>query len=154
LGQPGQNRTAGTSNPVLLGPDYGTLRNVELEDDHSDEATVVHVLYSTTYTTVTDDRRYDSFGNVREIAIEDSDSGTADLAADTGRAELEKYRPKVTFRAEVVNQPALIFGAHYRPGDLVSCDILGKRYTRLIGGYERIMTKDGHAVKAKLEELT
>ncbi len=119
--------------PIIFSEEEGTLSNIELEVDASDEKTVVIAKGAASGTltlvqvAVDLERIAESpFGRIETVASNANSTDDASLL-DVARAKLHDSRPVVTFTAEL-NQVSKIRGIHYNLGDIVVARFLNKQY--------------------------
>lgn len=136
----GQDRT--TSNrPVLFGPGYRNMTEIEIEWDYRDEATVVYAGgdgegAGRLWTAVKDDSRVrrSPFGRI-EVFIDSKDQDDENLLMAEARAELAKRRPKLRLTGQAVDTPLTQFGRDYDYGDVVQAVVGELRFNCLVDAF-------------------
>lgn len=141
LGQRGADRTA----TVVLDEETGSLTDVEVEEDWSDEINVVYVGgdgqgSGRMVSERSDLARAEHDPFARREGWQDAPSvNDADKLAAIGDASLIAGQPRRAFKAKVT-QSSKYYGLDYKQGDLVTCRIRGEDF------YSRVQ-----AVKVKVD---
>lgn len=132
-GARGTDRRAGTPNALIFSEEAGTVENVVLEVDASEEATVIVAKgggdadNAIVQVAVDLTRLAESpLGRIERL-VEKSDVTSDAALLDIARAELYNRRPKVTLSGEL-KQTSKVRGVDYDLGDLISVRYRGKMY--------------------------
>lgn len=132
-GARGTDRRAGTSSALIFSEESGTVENVILEVDASEEATVIVAKGGGDSDNAIVQVALDSariaespLGRIERL-VEKPDITSDNALLDVARAELYNRRPKVTLSGELT-QTSKIRGVDYDLGDLVSIRFRGKMY--------------------------
>ena len=124
------HRFPGGLNPVILGPDFGNMVNVDVDENYEDEITVViaggqGIADTRTIATATDTVRVGSspFGH-RETFVQGNNSDSTQLA-DIADAKLRAGRPVRTVSGTLQDTPGTRYGLHWGWGDRVTVQVDG-----------------------------
>lgn len=134
VSQRGVDRRFGTSGQVIFSEDTGTLEDVELVIDRSEEVTVVCAAGAgdddlrVTAVACDTDRIGDSAFNRIEMVIEESNIDDTDQLQSLAEAELQKHRPVILLTGTIAETGRYIRGMHYDVGDLVTVVFDGQKY--------------------------
>lgn len=132
-GQRGIDHGSTSGDPILLGPQFGSLANVERVVDWSEEATVVYAggqdigaareMASASDSTLIGES---PFGRIEEFysAIQ---AASAAALQDDADARLRERRPRRSFTADFVNTPGAPYGQRVNFGDTVVCSVDGEQ---------------------------
>lgn len=136
VGQRGADHTFPSGNPpLMIGPDFNNLDNVELDDDASDEITrgiATGQGYGSIQAVARADdtaRQGESPFNLIEGVRNASGSGEASQLADEAEAELQSGIPRKTLSGRLVNTSGLLYGRDWTWGDLVTSQANGDTFT-------------------------
>jgi len=158
VNQRGTDRTAttGTGRP-LIGEAYGNLADPSLEEDASDEVTVMYALGEGIETArdvqeVSDTVRVAAsvFGRIEDTAdgwtMENSDS-----LSDYGNAALYERRPRARFTGRLLDVPGCRMGIDWSFGDRVTAEYEGERYDCTIAALSVTYAGGAEQIEAVLE---
>ena len=132
-GQRGVDHTfPGGNPPLLIGPEFGNLNNVEMDDDAEDEATRAIVAGSgqgaARQVARADDagRQGESPFGLIEAYLDAFQSGTS--LADEADALLRSREPRRTLTGDIEPTSGLLYGIHWNWGDLVTAQVDGESF--------------------------
>lgn len=133
IGVRGIDRRFGTANPIILSAARGTLTNVKVRNDWTDEKTVVYARNhgdgtTLSYSLVADNARIamSPFGRIETSLVITNVGGSSLQSA--AEAELRKLRGRERFLAEFQEQRGTRYGVELKLGDLVTAEHLGTMY--------------------------
>lgn len=136
----GQDRTL-LSAPIVFGPAYKNLTDIEIEWDYTEEKTVVYAGGDgegavKLWVAVGDASRSrkSPFGRL-ETFIDIRDQDDENLLTAEARAELAKHRPKLRLTGLAVDTPTMQFGRDYFYGDRVSAIVGDLRFDCLVDAF-------------------
>lgn len=120
------------ASPLLLGPDYGNIADIEYVVDWTDAATFAYALGQglgtrRKYQTASDDRRISEspYGR-KEVYVEAGNATTTAQLTSAAQAAVRAGRPKQTFKARIIETPATRYGVHWNWGDFVTVTAFGQ----------------------------
>lgn len=126
-GARGVDRRRGTTNQVILSESNGCLSDVEVEEDRTQEATVVMALGAgnddlrLVQVAVDTTRMAESPLNRIERVIDTSFVDDTALL-NAARSGLQAARPRITMSANILQAGRYIRGIHYDVGDIISAE--------------------------------
>lgn len=153
----GNDHTLSGAAPLVLSTATGSLSSIEIVEDYSEEATYVYGKGDGTLDAAVVEEAEDvarvgaSPFNRREVL---ADAGnTISEAAVSGAAlrRLEEGLPRRTFKAEITDTPASLYGVHWAWGDEVSVEYHGVTYDCIVDRVHRSITDAGERAEARLE---
>lgn len=133
IGQRGDDHRSTSTDPVLIGPDFGNLDNWELSRLTSGEATYVYgkgegIGTVAAISPAFNQTRIDiSPFNRREYLV-DSDAEDAAGLADDAEAGLRSNRLRETLVGTILETDGLMFDVHYGFGDYLTAQVQGKAF--------------------------
>lgn len=133
----GRYRGFSSANPVILSPLFGSLAEMERENDRREEVNSVFVTYNTKASTtrITDTmRRNIAPHGFRETYRDAANSGTQAAAEIEASDTLNAGKPRRLTRARVTNSATTRYGAEYHLGDVVGLLGLGLRLEAEVSG--------------------
>lgn len=141
IGQRGiDHRVPGGSPPVLIGPDFGNLDNVEIDEDWEDEATRIIVGGQGEGAARAIERANDTarqgespWGLIEHFEDSRNTSASADLL-DEADALLKLMRPRKIATGRVRPTSGLLLGVHYNFGDYVTFQAAGDSFDAHLSG--------------------
>lgn len=157
-GQRGIDHRLSSNQPVLIGPDYGNLDEVEFGIIHTDEANYIYAGGQgeedvRAIRTASDTARINvSPYNRRERFIDASQVG-GDLVAlqDEADSALRAGRPRLTLRGTLIDTDQSRYGIHWSFGDYVTAQIDGYSFdARLDALALRFDLVNGERITAKV----
>jgi hypothetical protein len=128
IGQRGvDHRFPGGLNPVILGPDFGTMTDVEITEDYTGEWTCVIVPSGPT--TATDDARVAAspFNHIEVVATGINTPVSGQLTSLV-QNELRRGRPVRTIVGQIQDTPGTQYGKQWGWGDRVTVQVEGINY--------------------------
>jgi hypothetical protein len=141
-GQRGVNRRAGAFNALALSPESGSISEVEVEDDYSEEITYCKAggqgegadRELGTYTDIT--RTNESPFNYREDFYNDSNIETNSVLVADAKSQVNKGRPLRNVKAKINQTSQVRFGVNYGWGDILTVNVkpnlsIGMRLSKL-----------------------
>jgi hypothetical protein len=133
-GQRGVDRRASTTQPVILSAATGSLENVVLEVDRSEEVTwvsaggqgeqtarLIATQLDATRMAESVVNRCEQFGDYSNITDATQLQAKADALVRAGR-------PRITFTADIIETDGATRGVHYDFGDLLTAEARGQQY--------------------------
>lgn len=131
-GQRGIDHSSDSSDAVILGPEFGSLTNIERSYDWSDEFTYVYaggqgelsdrlVAPSSDSTLIGES----PFGRIEEFHNANMTSNSTALV-DEADARLREGRPRRSFTATFLDTPGVPYGIRIGFGDIVTASFLGE----------------------------
>src|SRR3990167_2857794 len=121
--------------PVLIGPDYGNLVDVEITSDYLTDVNHVYAIGQgegqlTTTAIATDAARIAaSFFNRRELAANSTGTdGTPGALADAANAALRAGLPGWNVRGRLIDTPGSLFGLDYDYGGYLTVQVRSARF--------------------------
>lgn len=151
---------SGTSGPVLLGPEYGTLAGADYAEDFSDEANHVTALgqgegSARTTAASSDSARYGSSPYALCEATIDARNTTSSTAVqDEADARLRAGLPARTFAGEIVDTAGVRFGAEYGFGDYLTAQAFGDSFDCRLSALRARYDSAGEKISAVLKNET
>lgn len=130
----GRDRRATSSLPLLFSEETGTLENVELVEDYTDEKTAVIAVGAgdddlrLVQVAIDTTRLSASPLNRIEYVVELSNIDDDVQLLNAAQNELQLHRPEVYLTAELPDGSPYIRGVHYDYGDLITVEFEGRRY--------------------------
>lgn len=130
-GQRGVDRRASSGNPVLIGPDFGNMDEIELTEDWIEEHNFIYTLGQgvaniTAVATSQDAARIAvSPFNRREFLVNSNTTGDATALQDESDSALRAGKPKTTLTAKLLNTRQLRFGVDWNWGDYLTAQTDG-----------------------------
>lgn len=135
IGQRGIDHSAASGNPpLLIGPDFNNLDNVDLDDDSSDEITrgiATGQGYGSIQAVARADdlaRQRESPFNLLERVRNASGTDNATGLTDEAEAELQSGIPRKYLNGSIVNTSGLMYGLDWKWGDLVVAQANGDSF--------------------------
>lgn len=136
----GQDRVA-TQIPVVFGPAYRNLTDIQIEWDYRDEKTVVYAGgdgegAGKLWVKVTDPTRTNKspFG-VIETFIDIKDQDVDVILQIEAEIELAKHRPKLRVTGQAVETPVTQFGRDYFYGDIVAIQVGDLKFNCVVDAF-------------------
>lgn len=120
-------------NPLLLGPYYGNVANVELFLDYGEDANVIYAAGSGSgdlqpiATAIAAEATAGPFAR-REKVINASAALDATSLADEANGALQAARPKILFGADLVDGDSIRYDVDYRLGTLLTIEYQNRLY--------------------------
>lgn len=152
----GRYRGFTAANPVILSPLFGSVAEVDRENDRREETNSVWITYATklSVSRVTDNaRRAVAPAGFREAYKDANQSGTETEAQDEARTVLNEGEPRRLARMRVVSAPSARYGVDYYLGDVVGVMALGSRWLAEITGLTVTAGKAGvDSVTVRVDE--
>lgn len=162
-GQRGNNRTTGSFQPVILGPDYGNLGHITLDDDWSSMASFVYAggkkegasrdiqtAQNDTFIAESPFGRLEYFQDARNTTVGD----LTQLLYEADSA-LYRLRPVRIFTGQIVDTIGVQFGIHYDWGDLVTAEYKNQQYDCRVNPVKISMSRaNGEQIDARLRNET
>jgi hypothetical protein len=133
----GRYRGFTSANPVILSPLFGTLAELERDNDRREEVTSLYISYNAkaNETRLTDTtRRNEAVTNFRETAYDSSAATEAEALAEA-QSKLIEGKPRRLMRAVVASSSTVRFGAEYSLGDAVGVIGFGMRWEAEVSGF-------------------
>lgn len=134
VGQRGTDHTYPSDQPLLIGPDYNNLDNVDSDDDSSDEITR-GIATGQGYGSIqavarVDDliRQGESLFNLIEGVRNASGTDNATGLTDEADSELQSGIPRKMLNGSIVNTSGLLYGLDWKWGDLVTAQANGESF--------------------------
>lgn len=153
----GQDRTAGSGNPLVFGLKWGNMSNAVLNTSHLDEKSFIYALGTgrfdnRTVTEVFDQSRLDA-------SVWNRIEGTADAKENNdgdavGKAKLAEYRPGLHFSADIHDTPDLPYGGPggWDLGDRVTVSYKGLQFDCTIESVHVSANRNGtETIRARVE---
>ncbi len=152
-GQRGVDHRFPSGNPpLLIGPDFGNLDDVEYEEDAENEITRAIVGGQGQGTGRTFTRKDDAtregespFALIESFKNATGESAAAGLANEAD-ALLKAGLPRKTLTGRVVPTSGLIYGVHYGWGDFVTLQVDGDSFDAHLNQVHVTRTRDEHEV--------
>jgi hypothetical protein len=123
------HRFPGGLNPVILGPDFGNMVNVDVDETYEDEHSVViaggqGTGDARTIATATDSTRVGAspFNHIEEFAQANNSTDSTQVA-DIADARLRAGRPVRTVSGTIQDTPGTRYGVHWAWGDRVTVQV-------------------------------
>ena len=159
-GQRGIDRRHPTGiNPLILGPDFGNLANVDRGYDHTNEITYAYAGgqgegASRIIGTSSDTTRIGGspFGRI-EGFVDARTTSDATQVQDEARSLVKSSVPLNTFSGKIVDTQSTIYGLHYGFGDIVTANFEGESINCYIDKIRVRVTQDGESVDSQLRAL-
>lgn len=143
------HRVPGGSPPVLIGPDFGNLDNVEIDEDWEAEATRVIVggqgeaeLRAIARADDTGRQGESPWGLIEHFEDSRNTSVSADLTAEA-QALLKMMRPRKIATGRVRPTSGLLLGVHYGFGDFLTFQAAGESFDAHLSGLVVNKQRDG-----------
>jgi hypothetical protein len=153
----GNDHSLSGASPLILSTATGSLSSVEIEEDYSEEATYVYgrgdgALDAAVVEEAEDAARVGASPlNRREVLTDAGNTINPTAVANAALDGLEAGRPRRTFRADIVDTPASLYGVHWAWGDEVSAEYGGVTYDCVVDRVHVSVTDAGESVEARLE---
>lgn len=170
-GQPGADRTHDSDSPVIFGPAFENVEDMELVYDYRAEENAVYVAgqgvgEERTVVEVEDEgaqgasvwNRVEGFVDARDVenVTMDVDVGANPVLEARGRQRIDETKPRVVVRGRIRSTDYALYGRDWFEGDRVTVNALGVQFDAIVravnvqmrGGAERIT---GY-VEAEIEE--
>ena len=159
-GQRGIDRRHPTGiNPLILGPEFGNLANVDRGYNHSNEITYAYAGgqgegASRLIGTASDTTRIGAspFGRIEGFA-DARTTNDATQVQDEARSLVKSGVPINTFNGKIVDTQSTIYGLHYGFGDIVTANFEGEIIDCYIDKIRVRVTQDGEFVEPQLRAL-
>lgn len=144
------HRFPGGNPPLLIGPDYGNLDDVEYEEDAENEITRAIVGGQGQQANRTFSRKDDTaregespFALIEAFKNATGESAAAGLANEAD-ALLKSGLPRKGLRGRIVPTSGLIYGVHYRWGDFITAQVDGDSFDAHLNQVHVTRTRDAH----------
>lgn len=158
-GQPGADRTHDSENPVIFGPAFENIEEMERVHDYRGEENAVYVagqgvgrervlveVEDTAAQTASAWNRREGFVDARDIDPFESVS-VYDLLTARGQQRINETRPRIGIHGRIRSTEHTLYGRDWDLGDLVTVSGLGVQFDALIrvvnvqvqGGRERVV---------------
>lgn len=159
-GQRGADRRYGvSSDPLVLGPGFGSLSTASYSESWRDEATVVYAAGQgeadarAVESAIADARLIASPFRRREALRDARNTASSAGLQDEADTELRNRRPRITIEATAQEAVGATFGVDYDYGDLLTADVLGRLIAMRVDGYERTWGRSGERVGVQLRSV-
>jgi len=146
-------------NPLILGPEFGNLANVDRGYDHTNEITYAYAGgqgegASRVVGTSSDTTRIGQspFGRIEGFADARTTSDATQVQ-DEARSLVKGGVPINTFTGRIIDTPSTIYGLHYGLGDIVTANFEGESIDCYIDKIRVRVTQDGENVDSQLRAL-
>lgn len=131
VGQRGQNHNRYSTDPRLVGRQYGNLSEATFGTYRADERNFIVVggrgenLDRQLVYRWNDDRWHASKWNRREYFKDSRNDETAAALEADGDAALEEYKPKQILTGTLHDTPGMLYNVHYGFGDILTAEAFG-----------------------------
>ncbi len=148
-GQRGNDHRASSGMPVLLGPDFGNLDDVELDEESTDEANYIYaggqrVAGVQAIAPASDaDRIALSPFNRRELFVEAGDTFDATALADEADSALRANRVRRVLTGTFLDTDQARFGVEWGAGDYLTAQVAGFSFDCRADGINIDFDRDG-----------
>lgn len=146
-------------NPLILGPEFGNLANIDRGYDHSDEITYAYAGgqgegASRVIGTSSDTTRIGAspFGRIEGFADARLTSDATQVQ-DEARSLVKQGVPRSTFSGKIVDTESTIYGLHYGFGDIVTANFEGETIDCYIDKIRVRVTPESETVDSQLRAL-
>lgn len=156
--QRGVDRRASSANPILIGPDFGNMDEIELDEDWTDEQNYIYMLGQGVANVISVVPAFDAVRigqspfNRREFVANSSSTGDAAALQDEADAALRAGRPKTKLSARLLNTRQIRFGVDWNWGDYLTAQVEGFAFDCRVEAISvRITQSDGEDINGQLQ---